>query len=179
MIVSFALTAGAVKAGLKTVTRRLWKPSHRAKFHQGKIVDAWDALPFAGGQKFATLELTADPVLQPLSAITLEDVAAEGFPHLSVDEFIGSVWQEQIGGSPDDVVTVVRFRLRSVIILGKLVGGEGRRLEAFGLPDLTDGGQPFEIAHGAGRLPVRCVGLKEVHGNPFYTLAGMKGMEIL
>lgn len=108
--ISFALTEKEFLSGKKTVTRRNWKSSHLAKWQQwydeGKRVhDAWNKVPFAGGKKVGTFELTERPYLERLSDMPVSDLEAEGGMVETLEEFY------QLVGLPSDhVVAVIRFK---------------------------------------------------------------------
>lgn len=107
MIISFARTTEALLERRKTVTRRKWKDSTAAKFHEGDLVDAWDHVPrVKGAQKVGVIRLTADPYKERLGDMPEADLEAEGGLWASKKEFI-----DQFGGDPDLEVWVVRFRL--------------------------------------------------------------------
>ena len=78
MIISFQMTADAIRDGTKTVTRRFWKLGHAAKFKREMIVDAWSAGPHRGGEFIRQIRLTRDPYLEPLDAISEEHFEREG-----------------------------------------------------------------------------------------------------
>lgn len=60
---SFGWTSPALLAGVKTRTRRDWKPIHAAKFRTGREVRAIDKDRRAGGKPIAILRLTRDAYL--------------------------------------------------------------------------------------------------------------------
>lgn len=82
MLISFAWTTPALRARVKSVTRRTWTPAHAAHFHAGDLVDAWDKLPRAGGKKIGQIRITRDPYRQRTSLLTNGDRAREGIDHL-------------------------------------------------------------------------------------------------
>lgn len=61
MYISFAWTTPALLARAKSATRRMWAPSHAAKFRAGQIVDAYDRSPRLGGRRVATIRIARDP----------------------------------------------------------------------------------------------------------------------
>lgn len=81
-IIAFQYTTPAVQAGAKSCTRRVWAPRYAALHHAGDFEQAWDRSPRVHGQRFGTIRLTADPVLEPLSAMPDSDYEAEGFAWL-------------------------------------------------------------------------------------------------
>ena len=108
--ISFALTTKEFLSGKKTVTRRDWKEAHFKHwcswYDQGKIVhQAWDKVPFAGGKKIGSFELTCRPYQEKLSDMPVSDLLEEGGMCFSIFEFC-----ELVGKNLEDVVTVIRFR---------------------------------------------------------------------
>jgi len=94
----------------KTVTRRIWKDSHAQKFinafERSLRVQALDKDLRCGGQQIGWLTLTEKPYQEHLADMPSSDLAAEGFPELSRDEFI----QQFFFGKADTLVWVVRFQ---------------------------------------------------------------------
>lgn len=86
-LMSFSATTPQMRARAKTVTRRLgW-----IKLKPGDIVWAVEkAMGLGKGGKVVRIGLIriVDVRMEPLLAITPEDVAAEGFPDMSRGEFI-------------------------------------------------------------------------------------------
>lgn len=117
MLISFAKTKDQFRRGTKSVTRRKWADSHRKKFHKGDEVRAMTAIPIAGGRPLGTIRLTADPYIERIGDMPAEDVALEGFPGMTKMEFIEDIWMKKLGGSIDDEVTVVRFRIETLYLL--------------------------------------------------------------
>jgi hypothetical protein len=96
MILSFGYTSPAFLAGEKTVTRRDWSLRTVAAYLKGESLDvatgrliggvihqAWDKVPHAGGRKIGLIRLTHVPVCRPLSEMTEQDFADEGFEWFS------------------------------------------------------------------------------------------------
>jgi hypothetical protein len=107
MIISFAKTTPALLDGTKKVTRRRWAAQHARQFKAGTVHQAWDRLPrVKGSKRVALIRATADAYQEPLGKMPPEDVALEGTPATTVDEFIAF-----IGGTPNEVVWVCRFEL--------------------------------------------------------------------
>lgn len=107
MIISFALTEKEFLAGLKTVTRRRWKPITASRFKQGTKHQAWSNLPYVtGARKLGTIRATADAYQEPLGAITATDLLAEGGMCGTVEEFL-TLFQ----GKPDELIWVARFEV--------------------------------------------------------------------
>jgi len=108
MILSFAWTTPAFLAGHKTCTRRRWAPRHMAAWQRawdrGRLEhDAWDKVPFAGGQWIGRFRLTCRPYWQRLADMPEEDLEAEGGLWDSLEEFMA------LFGDPEERVAVVRF----------------------------------------------------------------------
>ena len=109
-IISFALTTQEFLSGRKTVTRRAWDCKHFERWcrwwDEGKLVhQAWDKVPYAGGKRIGTFELTCRPYREMLANMPLSDLEAEGGMCKTREEFC-----KLIGMFPDDVVTVIRFK---------------------------------------------------------------------
>jgi hypothetical protein len=113
MIISFAWTTGPFLAGAKDITRRYWKDTHAAKFNEGDIVDVYNKLPIAGGEKIGEIRLIKKPYQQRTSELTEEDYVREGFEfmHLHNLKIFGKdprvVFDEW--KLADDLVWVVEF----------------------------------------------------------------------
>lgn len=107
--ISFGKTCPQLLAG-KTVTRRIWKDSHAQKFinayERSLRVQALDKDLRCGGQQIGWLTLTEKPYQEHLPDMPESDLAAEGFPELSRDEFI----EQFFFGKADTLVWVVRFQ---------------------------------------------------------------------
>jgi len=105
---SFMLTTDQVRARTKTVTRRVgwWnvKP--------GEILNA--CVQCQGLRKGEKIEVIAQIRVvsargEPLLAITPEDVAAEGFPGWSPEEFMGMFMPTHTGVQPETLVNRIEF----------------------------------------------------------------------
>ena len=83
-IISFGWTAPALVAGAKTVTRRDWKDSWAQRFKKGDICQAYDKDPRYGGKRIGYVQLTEDPVKEPMSKMSASDYLKEGFAYLHV-----------------------------------------------------------------------------------------------
>lgn len=129
MIIAFDWTSRALVAGHKWVTRREWSQSHRAKFHAGDIVAAWDKSPRAGGKLIATIELIETPQIELSNTMTNADYVGEGFAYLM--RYPGETPERRAQAlriaSPENFTawkyrrepeTVVRFKLVSVLPAG-------------------------------------------------------------
>lgn len=77
--ISFAWTTPALRAGVKTVTRRQWNPDYARRFKAGDEVIAYDRQPRNGGKPVARLRLTHDATYEPDAAAPDSDYVAEGF----------------------------------------------------------------------------------------------------
>lgn len=102
---SFALTTEQVLARTKTVTRRL---AHTwAALKPGDLLLAVDkSMGLKKGEKSRVLAVVrvTDVRVEPLADITAEDVAREGFPRWTPDEFTAFLLTENgIKGPPDKV----------------------------------------------------------------------------
>lgn len=115
MILSFAWTNDVLLAGNKTCTRRVWSDrTARAwvnAYQSDRLIhSAWNKCSFVkGAKKVADIRLTQLPYQERLGDMPQSDLDAEGGLWASKNEFIN------LFGSPDTVVWVVRFDLKSVI----------------------------------------------------------------
>lgn len=85
MIISFGWTTPALLAGMKTVTRRDWKPQHAEKFKAGMLVDAWNTSPrntHMNPHKVGTIRLTQDATIEFTRDAPSGDWYEEGFDYL-------------------------------------------------------------------------------------------------
>lgn len=111
MNISFRHTVDQVLKGEKTVTRRVWCTKTARCFKAGSTHEAWSALTWVvGAQRVALIEATADAYQERLGDITREDVVAEGFPEMSVSEFV-AMYCRLFKVTPDDRVWVARFKV--------------------------------------------------------------------
>jgi hypothetical protein len=83
IIISFAWTTAALKAGLKCVTRRFWNQAYMEKVwacaqRNGGWCQAYDKSPMYGGKLAGYVRLTKKPYLQDLDLVTDEDEIKEG-----------------------------------------------------------------------------------------------------
>lgn len=105
MIISFALTEKELLAGLKTVTRRRWKPLTAARFKAGTIHQAYSKLPYVNGaRKLGTIRATADAYQERLGDISAADLMAEGGMCQTVEEFLAL-----FPCDPHELIWVARF----------------------------------------------------------------------
>lgn len=107
MIISFALTEKEFLSGIKTCTRRRWKPATAARFKRGTIHYAWNNLPFVdGAQQIGKIRATTDAYQERLGDMPAADLLAEGGMCASVAAFIAL-----IEGTPDELIWVARFEI--------------------------------------------------------------------
>ncbi len=120
-IISFGWTSEALLAGVKTVTRRDWKPSFVNQWSVGDQAQAWDKNPRAGGKRIGTIEMTEPLTRQPTSSMTAQDYIDEGFEWMEANGLYmpaGSPWAGLSPAAAFDVwqgedvpMWVVRFRV--------------------------------------------------------------------
>lgn len=175
MIVSFAYTSEPLLKGFKTVTRRMWKESHAKWFLEGRTFDAWDHLPFAGGKKIAELVVETPPYREPVEYMTPLDVAREGYPGMTVDQFLQEIWQERAGGSLTDEPYVLSFRVTAVLFDGMIKGRPegGRRMKYKGPRLPVPSVEPITVHFGEDfneSARVKFGWVDNRGGNPFYVL---------
>ncbi|MGB3401168.1 MAG: hypothetical protein WBA77_00595 [Microcoleaceae cyanobacterium] len=108
--ISFGWTVPQLFAG-KSVTRRRWKDSYGQQFIKRwrRGITTYIALDKnwrQGGKQIGWITLTSCPYKERLCEMRYEDVAAEGFPELTRDEFI----ERFFNGDDQQEVWVVRFR---------------------------------------------------------------------
>lgn len=112
--ISFGKTYPQLLAG-KSVTRRLWKPSHAEKFikayREGLKIQAFDKDRRYGGKQVGWVVLTAEPYQERLIDMPEADVALEGFPELSKEKFI-----DQFFESDQDFSWVIRFKFEPLAV---------------------------------------------------------------
>ncbi len=95
--------------GTKTVTRRLGWRSLKAG---DRVCAVRKGMGLRSGEKvvrLAELEIT-DVRREPLVAIITEDVAREGYPELSANEFIAK-FEDAIGCDENEEVTRIEFKV--------------------------------------------------------------------
>ncbi len=108
--ISFGWTSEQLFKG-KSVTRRCWKDSYAQQFinRWQRGINTYIALDKSwrwGGKQIGTITLTCCPYQERLSEMPPSDLAAEGFPELSQQEFI----QRFFKGNDQQQVWVIRFR---------------------------------------------------------------------
>ena len=133
MNISFAWTTPAVVLGIKTETRRDWKPKTiqlaRKAMEAKTPVVAWSKAAYRGGLPFGMIRIVDLIDQEDSSKISGDAFAAEGFEYLSA---IGAefqkgwtaldVWNFWIHSTPgENLQTVVRFELLEL-------NAEGERL---------------------------------------------------
>jgi hypothetical protein len=119
----FAWTTPALLAGAKTVSRVPQADRRPGLWRAGMPLIAYNRSPQKGGRPVAVLQLTADPVLEPLGAMPDSDYAAEGWHWLHEHRALLPRWITASDFGPhafQDSRTrgaelwVVRFRLLAV-----------------------------------------------------------------
>ena len=118
MFISFSWTTKPFLADAKDVTRRYWKESHAKKFKTGMIVDAYDKLPYKGGQKIGSIRITKEPFQQYTGMMTELDYKREGLSYMETSgitingkkprKFFDD-WKEK-----NDLVWVVEFQKEKI-----------------------------------------------------------------
>ena len=113
MFISFAWTTTPFLADVKDVTRRYWKDIHAKKFNEGMIVNAYDKLPYRGGNKIGEIKITKKPYQQRTGDMDETDYRREGLFWMAMHgetihgekprKFFDD-WKEK-----DDLVWVVEF----------------------------------------------------------------------
>ncbi len=110
--ISFGKTLTELLSGNKIVTRRFWKDNYAQRF-----IDDWNAKPgeflypaltkgyHVGGKRVGYIRLTHKPYQEKLVDMPSSELAAEGFPELSKQQFIGKFFQ----GDNQQIVWVIRF----------------------------------------------------------------------
>ena len=106
---AFSLTTAQVRDRSKTVTRRVgWvdlKPGTLIK-----AVEQGMGLPKGATVNTLAILRVVDVRVEPLNAITADDVVREGFPHLTPDEFVTMFWRSHRGCRYDTPVTRIEFK---------------------------------------------------------------------
>ena len=108
--ISFGKTLNELLYNNKTVTRRLWKDATANTFinyfEESKEIPALNKSLRNGGQEIGLLKLTEKPFKQNLKKLTTEDLVKEGFPKLSIKEFIDKFFD----GNQNQDVWVINFK---------------------------------------------------------------------
>jgi hypothetical protein len=81
-IISFGWTWPAIRARVKTVTRRAWSYEYASMFRHGDICQAYDKVPFHSGRRIGLIRLTRPPYWEPIQYMPDSDYVAEGFQYL-------------------------------------------------------------------------------------------------
>ena len=104
---SFALTEDQISKKKKTVTRRLrWK-----NIEVGELIQAVDrVMGFKRGQhpKKLTVIRIVSHRWEPLNEITIDEVRKEGFPNMTIEEFIEG-FCKKFHCNPQTLVHVIEF----------------------------------------------------------------------
>jgi len=94
MIISFAWTTDAFKAGRKSRTRRQWQDKYAKIFlngiEKGKVHDAYDRQPRFGGKKIGELIITSMKK-EHMSKMPDEDYEREGFKFMEENNI--EIWK--------------------------------------------------------------------------------------
>ena len=105
---SFMLTRETILKRTKTVTRRLgWanlKPGDRLR----AVTKAMGLKKGEKQERLAVIEVVLRTRIE-LSAITQDDVASEGFPGMTPDEFV-AMFCRNMGCQPDTIVNRIEFK---------------------------------------------------------------------
>lgn len=118
MIISFAYTTPAVRAGEKTCTRRDWKDDYAKRFREGQLLQGFNLSPRYGGHRFCFIELTEKPYKERYCQVPDDDWYKEGFDYMEkhgllVGKFTPAVvwetWRKSQGSC-----WVVRFKIISI-----------------------------------------------------------------
>ena len=103
-IISFAWTTAPLLAGHKTMTWREWNPKYAASFKPGEIVQAWDKLPRAGGQRIGLVRIISIDQAET-SDMLASDYEAEGMAWLAAHP---EAWPKAIFGKVPTAETFSR-----------------------------------------------------------------------
>ena len=82
-IISFAWTTPAIRARVKTCTRRDWKDGYAQQFHAGDLLAGYDRSPRFQGRHIAVVRLTMAPYKEGLYQLPDSDWQEEGFEYLT------------------------------------------------------------------------------------------------
>ena len=111
MNMSFMITTEQIRNRSKTVTRRLgWK-----KLKAGKIINACEKCQgLKKGERINVLCQihVIDVRREPLSDITKNDIIKEGFPEMTVDDFV-KMFTTHMKCKEDSIVTRIEFEYLS------------------------------------------------------------------
>jgi hypothetical protein len=118
MIISFAWTTEALLRDLKNCTRRDWKDDYAKRFKAGRLYQAFDRSPRAGGERVGIIFLTCDPYKERLDAITDEEEKAEGGLWGSAEAFI-EAYCKGARVSREHMIWVIRFDLVKIEPAGR------------------------------------------------------------
>lgn len=123
MLISFAWTAPALVFGAKTRTRRNWSPSHAKRYEFGQVVEAWDRLPRAGGQKIGDIQIVGELFQEFTRYMTEDDFHKEGLEFMEIHQMRiqGKTPREFFDNwkLANERVWVIDFRLLALTKAGK------------------------------------------------------------
>lgn len=107
-LISFSMTEPQFLDGSKTVTRRMGWLHLKAG---DRLMAVRKAMGLKKGEKVHVLGeiVVTDVRREPLSAITPDDCAREGFPEMTLQEFIAFFCKGHSGCTPDSIVTRIEF----------------------------------------------------------------------
>jgi len=105
---SFFLTTKQVRNRTKTVTRRIGWWDLEPGEHVGAFVKCRGLKKGESAEWIDELR-TVSATPEPLCAITKEDVVKEGFPNMSVEEFIAFFCKTHKGATPQTTVNRIEF----------------------------------------------------------------------
>ncbi|WP_435590792.1 hypothetical protein [Nocardia sp. bgisy118] len=103
------MTEDQVRARTKTVTRRTGWTMLQPGDHLALCRKVMGRRPGEPIVRIATVEVVSTR-REPLSAITHDDLAAEGFPEMDAAEFIAFFCASHRGCQPDTIVTRIEWR---------------------------------------------------------------------
>lgn len=120
MIITFSTTIKLAQSqgkldpllsGIKTVTRRKWKPSHAEAWLSNweNTHKAYNKAAFLQGEQIGTIKLTCKPYQERLKDMPEEDLIKEGDLWESTEEYF-----ECIKCNENDFVWVVRFTFEAL-----------------------------------------------------------------
>jgi hypothetical protein len=115
VIISFAWTTAAFKAGRKTCTRRNWNKEYAARFRPGSIHTGYDRNPRFQGKPVGDLQIVREPYPEATKNIPDADFENEGFAFMEergilIQGMTPRAFFDRWRNS-DEVLYVVRFKL--------------------------------------------------------------------
>lgn len=81
-IISFAWTTPAIRARVKTCTRRDWTDDYASRFKEGEICLAYDKSPRYGGKPICKIRIIEQPYKESTLKLCPSDWEDEGFDYL-------------------------------------------------------------------------------------------------